>query len=313
MEPRGTIVFSSGRAGDYDIWTLDLPSLALRQLTRGDSLNDQPSWSPDGQLIAFISNRSGVPEIWLMAGDGTDQRPLTRDGRFHASPTWSPDGRAIVSCSNAGDVDEIEIFRFPLDGHHSPELLYAGKGIEMDASLSPDGRSLLYSSRESGNFDIWEYSLERKTAVQLTADLAYSRYPAYSPDGSKIAYVSSKDPADGMHDKDSDIWLMNRDGSGKRRIAKGSYMETHVAWSPDGSFIVYTECENRQDSGRLRILNVATGDQLPCNYSREVLEREIGASVKPPGVLSRVIPEVLRRRFYEKEYFGGERHPHWKR
>jgi len=62
----GKIVFSSGRTGDFDIWSLDLGSKELLQLTTGSDWNDMPRWSPDGLRVAFISNRSGVQELWLM-------------------------------------------------------------------------------------------------------------------------------------------------------------------------------------------------------------------------------------------------------
>ena len=53
----GTIAFASGKTGDYDIWTLDLASREMKQLTYGAFWNDKPRWSPDGKQILFLSNQ----------------------------------------------------------------------------------------------------------------------------------------------------------------------------------------------------------------------------------------------------------------
>ena len=72
MEIKGKVVFSSGKAGDYDIWVLDLVSQRLSQLTSGPYCNECPRWSPDGKEIVYISNKTGTPEIWVMDETGGD-------------------------------------------------------------------------------------------------------------------------------------------------------------------------------------------------------------------------------------------------
>ena len=67
MALSGRIVFSSGRAVDFDIWSLDLDSGRLTQLTKGDNWNDYPRWSPDGSKVAYISSTIGSPPaLWTM-------------------------------------------------------------------------------------------------------------------------------------------------------------------------------------------------------------------------------------------------------
>ncbi len=63
MDLQGKVVFSSGKTGEHDIWTLDLANSYLDQLTSGSHWNDCPKWSPDGKKIIFVSKRTGTPEI----------------------------------------------------------------------------------------------------------------------------------------------------------------------------------------------------------------------------------------------------------
>ncbi len=59
MELKGKVVFSSDKAGDYDIWVLNLDSKKLTQLTSGNFWNDAPKWSPDGRYLIYTSSRPG--------------------------------------------------------------------------------------------------------------------------------------------------------------------------------------------------------------------------------------------------------------
>ena len=66
----GKVVFSSGRATDFDIWCLDLVKGELTQLTKGRNFNDYPRWSPSGDLIAFTrADEDSIASIWVMEPD----------------------------------------------------------------------------------------------------------------------------------------------------------------------------------------------------------------------------------------------------
>ena len=75
------IAFSSDKAGNFDIWILNLEDWRLSQVTTFDGLDVSPAWSPDGKRLAFISTRSGIMEIWikdLTSGESTVLRPFGR-------------------------------------------------------------------------------------------------------------------------------------------------------------------------------------------------------------------------------------------
>jgi len=156
MTLSGKVVFSSGKTGDFDIWTLNLVTKELEQLTTGTYWNDQPKWSPDGKEIVFVTNRiDGIPELWLMNEFGGDQRPLTESGKFHSSPVWSPDGKTIAFSANYNNSDEIEIWSKKSDGSGNVELVFQSPGMETDLTWSPDGSKILFSSPRDTHLNIW--------------------------------------------------------------------------------------------------------------------------------------------------------------
>jgi len=93
--PDGTrLAFRGNRAGDGEIYLLDLHSGVLANLTNSPSAEFQPAWSPDGQRIAFVSNREGRGEIHVLTLATGETVRLTDTGGW--GPAWSPDGRLIA-------------------------------------------------------------------------------------------------------------------------------------------------------------------------------------------------------------------------
>lgn len=82
----------------YDAWTIDIATKALRRLTRTVSLKPAVAWSPDGKYIAYRDRTKVSTTIHLMRADGSGQRELVPSDRFHwrYSPRWSPDSQAVV-------------------------------------------------------------------------------------------------------------------------------------------------------------------------------------------------------------------------
>ncbi len=111
LSPDGkTLAFVSTReGGTANVWTLDLASKKVTNLTANRSGNFRPSWSPDGASIAFTSDRDAQPGVWpgmwehlqstgvyVIKARGGDARRLTRKDGFSGSPSWSADGRRIL-------------------------------------------------------------------------------------------------------------------------------------------------------------------------------------------------------------------------
>jgi Tol biopolymer transport system component/predicted Ser/Thr protein kinase len=128
-------------------------------------------------------------------------------------------------------------------------------GEEIFPSLAPDGKSVVYASRVSGNWDIYLQKIGEQQAVNLTGDSPdVDLAPAFSPDGTRIAFTSSRDR--------QGVYLMDRDGRNVRRLCADGH---NPAWSPDGEEIALAEDRIFDYEGRifghsrLFVVNVRTG------------------------------------------------------
>jgi serine/threonine protein kinase len=127
-------------------------------------------------------------------------------------------------------------------------------GQELYPSLSPDGRSLLYASQASGNWDIYLQRVGGTTAVNLTSDsLADDTQPAFSPDGERIAFRSERDGGG--------LFVMGATGESVRRLSVQGF---NPMWSPDAREIAagtatFLDPDGLQTLGQLILVDVATG------------------------------------------------------
>ena len=129
-----------------------------------------------------------------------------------------------------------------------------GAGAELFADLAPDGRSFIYVSRASGNWDIYWQRVGGKNPVNLTKDsVADDTQPAYSPDGNYIAFRSEREPAG--------IYVMEATSENVRRVSDAG---NHPSWSPDGKELVVSRASSQPVArnvipSELWVINVATG------------------------------------------------------
>lgn len=86
------LAFSRQVNGKWQIFTLDLSTGQVTQLTSGKDNNTFPSWSPDGNWLTFQSDRSGTYQVYIMKEDGSSVTQLTRGEGSAYEPAWGPDG-----------------------------------------------------------------------------------------------------------------------------------------------------------------------------------------------------------------------------
>ena len=221
--------------------------------------NDMPVWSPDGHTIAFFSDRGGNPDIFVMNADGSHVEQLTRDAfaslYFSKSPedrnpSWSPDGSQIAFESGRDNqmltYINHDIYVMAADGSNVKRLTDDGAD-EGGPSWSPNGESIAYVKMEyfsdqdvieNPTWDIYVMDVDGTDQMQLTKDSASEIEPAWSPDGSKIAFISDR------NGQNFDIYVMNADGSNVTQLTNDSANEFGPVWSPDGKQIVFNSDRN---------------------------------------------------------------------
>jgi dipeptidyl aminopeptidase/acylaminoacyl peptidase len=205
-----------------------------------------PAWSPDGTKIAFQGYARGDLDIFVMDGDGSHRRQLTFSRAYDEDPSWSGDGSFLAFESGAPSPD---VWRIDADGSHL-ELLTHSPGLDGDPAISPDGTRIAFTSERDGNLEIYVMNADGSNQVRLTNDGGKVRdlvldevdqNPAWSPDGTRIAFDSSRDDQ-------FEIYSMRADGTDVRRLTDHQSLDAAPAWSPDGKSIAYISDRAGKDS-----------------------------------------------------------------
>jgi Tol biopolymer transport system component len=206
----------------------------------------------------FVGNCNDVQDSPLTPAPSTKPRPvrLWLTGRWQIAGAASF-GLAILALGLAWWM------RAPRDASVSaaPRIgsfaqLTDQPGEELHPSLAPDGSSFVYTSRASGNWDIYSQRVGGKNPVNLTPDsTADDTQPVFSPDGKQIAFHSDRDGGG--------IFVMGASGENVKRITDSCY---DPAWSPDGSQIVCattlaTPTLRLASQSQIFLANVTTGER----------------------------------------------------
>ena len=222
---QGRIAFTSGRR--YQTYVMNADGSEVTQITEEGHVDRFPSWLPDGQRIVFSSTRDGNDEIYVMNADGSEVTRLTDNSRHDWFPSWSPDGRKIAFTA------------VPLP-----------------------------SAGGNSNYDIYVMNADGSDVTRLTdhyLNLTHDKLPSWSPDGQRIAFVSTRDVGD-------EIYVMNADGSNVARLTNHPGGNVCPAWSPDGRRIAFVSRRDGNDevyvmdadgSNVTRLTNYRGWDQCP--------------------------------------------------
>ncbi len=202
------IAFESGN----QIWKRKVNGDSLIQLTTVGQ-NYFPSWSPDGKKIAFDSNsQSAFYAIMAMDSDGGNQSLIAYDPNVGdcRNPHWGKTNR-IVHYRHPGNTS-ADIFIMDADGKNLKRLTLDEK-TDRWPKLSPDGTSIVYTSREEGQSEDPRRSVFGMNAsganIKMLANPGID--PDWSPDGKTIVYTYSTSG-------NGRLWLMSPDGSQKRQL-----------------------------------------------------------------------------------------------
>lgn len=127
------------------------------------------------------------------------------------------------------------------------------EGYDSHVVVSPDGRHLLFSStRHSERPDIYLQRVDGQSVTQITADAADDAFPAFSPDGQKIAFASNRNGS-------WDIFTSDLDGRNVTQITFSPSQDIHPSFSPDGSKLVYCSAGTRSGQWELWTIELSTG------------------------------------------------------
>ena len=269
-EDPGRIVFQSSRAGNNEIYVMSAtPRATAERLTDNPASDITPAWLPrrtelrgmppeeveipGGTTIGFSSNRDGVRDIYTMDAIVTDPEVppenLTTSSVSDLSwPAWSPsdapNGAMITFDLVNGLGRDIYVMNadgslFP-DGEERKNLTNSASTTNTISSWSPDGTQIAFATARDGDFEIYVMDLvvdasgfpQGVNVQNLTNNAALDSEPSWSPDGTRIAFMSDRGA-------NRDIYVMNANGSGQARLTDDPARDTSPTWSPDGTQIAF--------------------------------------------------------------------------
>ena len=292
----------------------------VRQLTFGGN-NAEAYWSPDGERLVFQSdwgaiNPQGCDQQFVMSaargagpsgagaelvstgqGRTTCGYFLTDDRVVYASTHAASPACPVTAASRTGayvwdifptyDIYVADAEPAPAGaGGSEPEVLIGGPGYDAEATVSPDGRYVVFTSTRSGDLELWRYEVATGDVLQLTDDLGYDGGAFFSPDGSQIVWRASRPTGDAADQYRQlltqnavqpgalDLYVANADGSDARRVTGLPGANWAPFFHPSGRKILFASNHHTLDQGGREFdLFLVDLDGLPDRGGSARLER----------------------------------------
>ena len=226
------------------IWLVPYDGSAPPRLLTAESVSSSnPQWSPDGKTLAFLSTRGegARAQLWLLSMDGGEPKLLTSLKNGVSSFQWSPQGDRFAVISRTGPSDKGSS---PSDVRHYTHIRYKFN----DTGWFDDKRSHLFV-------------VNAKTGVstQLTDGQDWDdTEPAWSPDGSTLAFVSDRSGKAYEDSRDTDVWTIPAQGGALTKISDHIEADVSPRYSPDGKTIAFLGSIKQRQHPKI-FLAAATG------------------------------------------------------
>jgi dipeptidyl aminopeptidase/acylaminoacyl peptidase len=220
-----------------------------RRFTAGVKRDAESRWSPDGSRLAFTSNRDGdVAQLYVVPVGGGEALRLTDLKEDVTQAVWSPDGTTIAFVCRVPDAAYEEKDEKRRRPRRFTRLQYKLD----DVGWTGDRPQHLFAVRADGS----------GTPVQITAGDAEDFAPAWSPDGSTLAFISARHP-DWDLEPVNDVYLVAAEGGEPRRLTQGGGSVGRVSWSPDGRRLAATRYPGVNDDpkhAQIAVVDAGSGE-----------------------------------------------------
>jgi dipeptidyl aminopeptidase/acylaminoacyl peptidase len=250
------------------------------QFTTSPQSSNSPRWSPDGQLLAFLSSRPGASretpssgtsaapaastvaageqrnQVYVLSMSGGEARQVTNLKNGASSFQWSPDGTRLVCLSRTGpgdDADQAE------SGAESPS-----RPARRDSDVRHYSH-LSYKFNDTGWFDdrrshLWVIDVKSGAKKRITSGEDWNDTdPQWSPDGTRIAFVSDRTGKAFDESRNTDVWVIPASGGPLVKISDHDESDHTPRWSPDGKTIAFIGSVHEGDHPKVWLAPSAGG------------------------------------------------------
>jgi TolB protein len=222
--------------GCYQMYVMDLASDAIRLVSTGVGATTCGYFFPGDRRVLYSSTHAANPNC--------PPKPK-RDGAYR----WA--------------LDDYDIYSVRLDGQQLQRLT-SSPGYDAEATISPDGKTIVWTSVKDGDLDLYTMNLDGSNVRRLTEDVGYDGGAFFSPDSKRIVYRAAHptDPSEVAKYKELlaqrliepgqlEIFVMNADGSGKKQVTTTGASNFSPYFHPDGKRIIFSSnIETRGEGGR---------------------------------------------------------------
>jgi dipeptidyl aminopeptidase/acylaminoacyl peptidase len=216
-----------------------------------------PKWSPDGRFVAFLSAREqGRPQIWVLSRNGGEARKVTNLENGASSFEWSPDSARFVCLTRTG----------PTQNKNSDVRHYTHADYKFnDTGWFDEKRShiVIVNARSGGSQQITD------------GDDWNDTDPHWSPDSSKIAFVSNRTGHEFDFDHNSDVWVISANGGPLTKISDHEGPDSSPRWSPDGKRIAFLGALDEEDAPNIYVAPAEGGKSTTIDKNFDMLVSQL--------------------------------------
>lgn len=238
------VVSRSTNRFEKEIFTMDWDGANQKAMTKHRTISQSPSWSPNGRYLTYTSflyhkkTKTRNADLFLLDLKTKKRWLLSYQKGINSGGTFTPNSEDIlmrISHNGASDL-----YKTDLQGKQLTRLTNGPRGaMNVEPAVSPDGRTVAFSSDRSGKPMIYTMNTNGKNVKRLTFAGVYNSSPAWSPDGKRIAFA-------GFDQGHFDIFTIDANGKNIKRLTSARKRNGKLAnneypsFSPDGRFILFS-------------------------------------------------------------------------